>query len=216
MAIIKSAVDEKRLKTKEYKLPLVIPIVIYTGKQKWNANKYIEESQEKLEGVKNNLANYNLVDVNNFTEKELIEDETLITKLMLIEKSEDTKETVECIEKIIPKIREEQKELMIRMLGIIFEEKIGKEKTKELINKLKGEDKQMLAVIEMIRKENQMYIDIGKKQGRIEGKKSGKIEGKKEGIMQVVKTMLSKNMPIKLISEITEVPEKEIEKMKNS
>jgi len=92
MAIIKSAVDEKKLNTKEYKIPLVIPIVIYTGKQKWNANKYIEESQEKLEGVKSNLSNYNLVDVNNFTEKELIEDETLISKLMLLEKSGNTKE----------------------------------------------------------------------------------------------------------------------------
>ena len=49
--------------------------------------------------MKSNLSNYNLVDANNFTEKELIEDETLISKLMLLEKSGNTKETLEYIEK---------------------------------------------------------------------------------------------------------------------
>ena len=36
----------------------------------------------------------------------------------------------------------------------------------------------MLAVVDMIRRENQMYIDMGRKEGRKEGKKEGKIEGK--------------------------------------
>ena len=205
MAIIKSVVDEKKLNTKEYKIPLVIPIVIYTGKQKWNANKYIEESQEKLEGVKSNLSNYNLVDVNKFTEKELIEDETLISKLMLLEKSGNTKETLEYIEKIISKIKEQEKEVMTRIIGIIFEKKIGKEKANELIKKLKGEDEEMLAVIEMIRKENQMYIDIGIKRGIKKGEKEKQIN--------IIKNMLAEGLPISLISKITKSDEKEIEKI---
>ena len=125
--------------------------------------------------MKSNLSNYNLVDVNKFTEKELIEDETLISKLMLLEKSGNTKETLEYIEKIIPKIKEQEKEVMTRIIGIIFEKKIGKEKANELIKKLKGEDEEMLAVIEMIRKENQMYIDIGVKKARKEAKKKNKL-----------------------------------------
>lgn len=35
------------------------------------------------------------------------------------------------IEKIIPKIKEEEKDLMSRMITMIFEEKIGKEKSKK-------------------------------------------------------------------------------------
>lgn len=85
-AIIKSALDIKKLKNKSYKLPLVIPIVLYIGKQRWNANKYLEESKEELEVVKNNLPYYNIVDVNDFTNKDLIEDNALISKMMLIEK----------------------------------------------------------------------------------------------------------------------------------
>ncbi len=154
--------------------------------------------------MKSNLSNYNLVDVNKFTEKELIEDETLISKLMLLEKSGNTKETLEYIEKIIPKIKEQEKEVMTRIIGIIFEKKIGKEKANELIKKLKGEDEEMLAVIEMIRKENQMYIDIGVKKARKEAKKEKQI---------IVKNMLNEKIPISLISKITKLDEKEIEKI---
>jgi len=47
---------------------------------------------------------------------------------MLLEKSGNTKETLEYIEKIISKIKEQEKEVMTRIIGIIFEKKIGKEK----------------------------------------------------------------------------------------
>ena len=50
--IMKSAIDIRKVKNKEYKLPLVIPIVLYTGKKKWDAKRYLEESQETLDGVK--------------------------------------------------------------------------------------------------------------------------------------------------------------------
>ena len=89
---------------------------------------------------------------------------------------------------------------MIRILGIIFEEKIGKEKANELIKKLKGEDKEMLPVIEMIRKENQMYISIGEKKNQ----------------KATIKNMLAEGLPISLISKIVKLDEKEIEKINNS
>ena len=48
--LIRSEIDYKKLGTKEYKIPAVIAIVLYTGKKKWDVKKYIEEVQEKLEG----------------------------------------------------------------------------------------------------------------------------------------------------------------------
>lgn len=87
LAIIKSAVNPKSIKNKSCKIPLVIPIVLYTGKRKWNANEYLEQCQETLAGINIKMGNYNLVDINNFTEKELLEDDTFITKMMLIEKA---------------------------------------------------------------------------------------------------------------------------------
>ena len=126
--------------------------------------------------------------------------------MMLLEKSESREETIEMLEKIIPGIKEDDEELLKRIISILFGEKIGEEKTKELIEKINGGDEKMLAVVEMIRNENQMYINIGRKEGRIEGKKKNCIE--------IAQKLLKLKMPIAQISEVTDLSEKEIEKIK--
>ena len=211
--IMKSAIDIRKVKNKEYKLPLVIPIVLYTGKKKWDAKRYLEESQEKLDGVKIKAGNYNLVDINDFTKEELLQEKTLISKMMLLEKSESTEESIEMLEKIIPNTKEEDKKLLKRVISILFGEKIGEEKTKELIEKIDGGEGKMLALVDMIRNENKMYINMGRKEGRKEAREEGKIKLKQQ-CLEIAKNLLKINMPISQISEVTKLPEEEIEKIK--
>ena len=64
----------------------------------------------------------------------------------------------------------------------------------------------MLALVDMIRNENKMYINMGKKEGREEGRKNRNIE--------IAQKLLKIKMPISQISEVTELTEKEIEKLK--
>ncbi len=218
VAIIRSAVDKSKIKNKSYKIPLVMPIVLYTGKQKWNANKYLEKSQEKIQCLNIKIGNYSLVDINNYTEKELLEDNTFISKMMLIEKSKNTEEIAETLEKIISKTQKEDKELLKRIIEIFLEEKIGIQKSTELIRKLESESDSMLAIVDMIRKENQMYIDMGrkegKKEGKREGKKVGRIEGKKDTLREIAIKMLKKNLTEKEITEITGISKKELNNLK--
>ena len=224
VAIIRSAIDKSKIKNKSYKIPLVMPIVLYTGKQKWNANKYLEKSQEKIQGLNIKIGNYSLVDINNYTEKELLEDNTFISKMMLIEKSKNTEEIAKTLEKIINKTQKEDKELLKSIIEIFLEEKIGIQKSTELIRKLESESDSMLAIVDMIRKENQMYIDMGRKEGKKEGKKLGKIEGKREGektgkmqkLKEIVLNMIEENLSNEIIMKVTGISPKEIEKIKNS
>ena len=60
--------------------------MLYTGNRKWNAAEYLQKSQETLGNIKEDVGKYNLIDVNNLTEKELLEDDTFITKMLLNEK----------------------------------------------------------------------------------------------------------------------------------
>ena len=205
MAIMRSAVEIKKLKTKEYKLPLVVPIVLYTGKQKWNSKQYIEESQEKLYDVKIRVGNYNLVDINDYTKEELLKSKTITAKIMLLEKSKSTEETIKMLEEVIPNIKEEYKELLKRVISMLLEEKIGKEKAEELINKINGGEEEMLALLDMVRNENQMYINIGKEEERKNSEKKCR---------EIVKNLLKLKMPISQISEVTKLTEEEIEKLK--
>ena len=185
-----------------------MPIVLYTGKQKWNANRNLER---KLEGtdIKVQIGYYELVENNTKTEEELLKSETFIEKMMLIEKAKNTEDIVKKLEKIIEKTKEEDKETLKNIIAIIFEEKIGTEKTDELIKKIENGGKEMSAVIDMIRKENQMYINIGKREGKIQGKK----EGKKEGIIEIAKKLLKRNTSKEEIAEITGLKINEIEKL---
>lgn len=65
--------------------------------------------------------------------------------------------------------------------------------------------------IEKGRKEG---IEEGIKEGKEQGIKEGKTEGKKQKSLEIAKKLLQKNMDIKTIAEITEIPEAEIKKLK--
>ena len=144
----------------------------------------------------------------------LLEDDTFITKMLLIEKSKNTEETVETLEKVIERTKEEDKDILIRIIKIVFKEKLGDDEVERLVNKIEeGREKEVLAVVDMIRRENQMYIDMGRKEGKKEGKIEGKIEGIKEKSIEIAKKLLSKNTSKKEISEITGLDETEIDRI---
>ena len=128
---------------------------------------------------------------------------------MLIEKSMNTENTMVLLEKIIKKVKTEDKDTLKRIITIVLSEKIGITKAKELINKMEGDEDNMLAVVDMIRKENQMYIEIGKK----EGKKEGKLEGKLEEKLKIATNMLKAKFNIETIHKITGINKEELEKM---
>lgn len=158
--IMRSAIDITKIKTKDYKMPLVIPIVLYTGKQKWKAGEVLRNSQEIWEeGITPELSKFNLVDINNLEKEKLLAEESLVSKILVLEKTKNSKEMTEVIKEIMPKIKEEQKDLMKRMISLILIRKIGKDRVNEILEKEKGGERDMLAVLDMIDKENEMYIN---------------------------------------------------------
>ena len=62
----------------------------------------------------------------------------------------------------------------------------------------------MLAVVEMIRRENQMYINIGRKEGRKE---------LKNNLYKIAQKLLTRNTSKEDIAEITGLSKEEIEKI---
>ena len=87
IAIIKSAIDYKKFGQKDYKIPKVISIVLYTGKRKWNAKNYINEIQERFEEFEESeFSKYNVIDINNIPEERLLKEYNYLSKIMLLEK----------------------------------------------------------------------------------------------------------------------------------
>ena len=216
--ITKSAVNVNKLKLKEYKIPIVIPIVLYTGRKKWNAKEYIKDAQESFKQYNGEeLGRYKLVDVNNFTEEELLKEKTFLSKAMLIERKSDDENIVNYLERTVNvllnnnEFTQEQRNFLIVMLDIILRRKINNDEiTNKLIKKLKKrEEKEMLAILDAIDEENERILQKGIK----EGKKEGMKEGIRKTKISNAKKMKNANLDITLIIEITGLSKEEIEKL---
>ena len=83
---MRSNVELKKVKNKNYEYALVISIVLYTGMRKWTSKTNIREMQPKTKAHNaskktkyldtndyDDLGNYKIVDINNYTKKELLE-----------------------------------------------------------------------------------------------------------------------------------------------
>ena len=209
LEIISSVLVDKKYIDRNYKFPEIIAIVLYTGNRKWNANLDLRSSQykwKKYEGGQE-LSKYNIVDINQIKDKELLEENSIISKVMLIEKSKTEDDLWNNLNKIYKKIKQEndlyskeEKIFLNKIVNVLTVNKIGKDKAENILKNFNfGGDVQMLAAIELIQKTNRELIQTGRKEGKIE----------------VIKNMLKENLSISLISKITGLTEEEIKKYKN-
>ncbi len=227
IAIMEMAMKNKKTMKKEEKLPLVIPIVIYTGTEKWDVAQHIKDCQEQLESLDNmDLGSYVILDSNEYTKQELQEDKLFILKMMALEKTKNPDELYDNLEEITQKkIEKINRDILIRVIKYIYNETLGEEKTKDIIGKLERVgDKEM--IIEVIKKDREQQWLKGKQVGRQEGErigeKRGEIRGEKRGeklgitkaITQMVKEMINNNFSDEQIMKITKIDSKKLAKLK--
>ena len=174
----------------------VISIVLYTGVGKWKVSQSIVDVQERF-GYKiratedySGIGEYNLLDINRLTKEELLEDDTLLSKAMLLEKARKEEDVIETLEKIIPKIKENERGEMIAIIRYILIKDLGKEKAKEYIKKLEGGIEMGVFVNELRKNREKELRKIRK-------------EGRKEGRIETAENMLKEKFDINVIERIT-------------
>ena len=215
--IIRDVIKKNKNKNK-YKIPKIIAIVIYSGKAKWKAIKDIKEKEEKYKNIEQDLGKYYLYDGREKTKEELIKSKNIILQMLLIERSKNKEELGENLEEIIPYVENENKGIIKNIIQMVYREKLGEEKTEEILKNMK-EAENMLAVVEMMRKEAEK--DRREKEAEkdrrdlIRARKEGQAIGLKDGIIKVVKRLLKLNYDTNSIKEITGLKEEEIEKLRN-
>ena len=203
IAIMEMAMKNKKIIKKNEKLPLVIPIVIYTGTGKWNVAKYIKDCQEQLEGLDNmDLGSYVIIDSNEYTKQELLEDKLFILNMMALEKTKNPDELYDNLEEITQKeIEKINRDILIRVIKYIYNETLGEKRVKNITRKLERlGDKEM--IIEVIKKDRKMQFQKGERLGI------------SKTITQIVKEMLQKQMSDKDIMDIVKIDQKKLEKLK--
>ena len=130
---------EKRVES----YPVIVPILIYTGKQKSRSLKEEKENYGKegiFEGNNPNFE-YNFVDMNKFSKQILLEKGSMLSYVMFLEKSEGMEELPRNLESIIEttKNKRELLELFSIIQGIsnhTLSEKIKKELLRKIERKM--------------------------------------------------------------------------------
>lgn len=115
----------KRNKKYEY-APVICPIVLYTGYKRWDAPTTIKQKETSprifppLE-----YPTYNLIDINDYTKEELLNENSTISKVLLFEKVK-TKEEIEEVLKILSKKELTEEERRCINLILTYSNKINK------------------------------------------------------------------------------------------
>lgn len=189
--------------------PIVVPIVIYTGSQKWKMPKNFKEKQignYVFERYKIDLE-YNFIDINKIAKQTLLEKDTMFGYSMMIEKAKDCEELTQNLFRIIKntnhkKHLEEIRDIIVYLLNNVLGRKAQQELLEEIERKV-GE-KGMSELIERLRRENM------EKQ-----RKKGRSEGKSEERKEIAENMLNLKLDEKIILEATRLKKEELEEIKN-
>ena len=199
MAIIKSAITKEKMKSSKERFPVVVPIVLYTGREKWKVPITLEERQ--YESKSQNLQfKYNLVDGGKISKEELMREESILSKAILLEKLDNPEEILETLRKITTKDLDLDEKYFINLiLKYLLPEKLNKNETKEILENLKGKE------------DGTMFIDILRKY--FDDKEEKAVN---EGIKKVVKEMLRKNIDEKTVIEVTKITDQELKEIKSA
>lgn len=188
-------VDTLNRNTKEEIYPTIYPIVLYTGEKKWNVEDTIKEKDPYQYGTKPlNYPRYNLVDINNYTKEEFIQENTAMSKALLFEKVKPG-EMVDVL-KLISKKDLCRAEINCIKMIFLYSNKI---------RNLLSSDNEYYEIIMKGRVEDMRFEEKFFKAINLEVKKT---------IKQMVKAMIEKNISDSDIMEITQINPKELEKLK--
>ncbi len=183
--IMRSAMNQEKAKSSKYKCPEVVLIVLYTGNEKWNAEKEYKKisDNEFYYGTAVTNSIYNLVDIHDYKIEELVNGESMVEKAMAIEKCKTEEELIETLEGVIGATKEEKdKEKIRRIIQYILRPIIGQEETQILLNKLKKEENTMAGMLMTnLMEERRKLIEESEKRGEKRGEERGEKRGIKLG-----------------------------------
>ena len=216
--IMQEWVKSKKMK-RQTKYPIVVPIIIYTGIEKWRIPKNFKDvqlSNQVFGDFKIDLY-YNLIEINKLSKKYLIDQQSLFGYGMVIEKSKNKAELQENLELIVKNAKSKEKLMEIsNIIEYLFYDMIeesAKEMLIEKINlKIRKEEKDMSSLYERLLAETCEMIKEGKNEGIEEGKKIMREIMKEEA----TQSLLKNNVDEEIILKSMKITKKELEEIKKN
>lgn len=197
---------------KEKIFPVVVPIVIYTGVEKWKAKTDFAKRQYQSQNYEEYLIHlqYNLIAIQDYTNEELLEQKSLLSAAMILEKCKTAEELEKQSYKIVGVISEEKEKLKEIIMNFVAKN-IGKEKALKILEKIdKKEETGMSPLTKMLAEMQVKAENEGMQRGMEKGETSGKLKAR----MEMAKNMLEAGETEEKIILYTGISKNKIEKIK--
>jgi predicted transposase/invertase (TIGR01784 family) len=204
---------EKERKRKNFRLPPIVPAVLYNGKRGWTACRSFRDYQSGQEHFPGNLLDftYILFDVVRYSEEDLHRAANMVSSVFYLDQTVDPSELVDRLKKLAGVMKEmdpEQFRQIIVWLRNVIKRKLPKPLQNEIDRVLDEtellEVEKMITNIERTLDEMQKAAEArGMEKGRMKGKVEGKLEGKLEGKVETARAALMEGLNVEIVSKIT-------------
>ena len=179
---------------KEFKLPAILPVVIYNGKEKWTAAKTLGEQINKKDLLKDYSIDfkYPVIEINNFKKESLYEAQTLISAFFALDQNMNWTEFLTRlieISKIYKDLTEEKKNILKHWLKVTIDTSEYKE-IEETIEVLFDEEevlKMTSNLSKILEKEFEDREMKGEIKGELRGELRGELKAKEENALNFLK-----------------------------
>ncbi len=201
---------------KDFKLPPVVPIVLYNGIANWNvARSFSEYTQATWVCDRYTIDfEYFFLDLKEKKKELLTSTNTLIDNIFILDRARSTEELKGAIEIVMRRLKALNEDEQIDLVDWIRDVLMKKAKDKKLVDEAclvmkKGDVRHMTYAIERIfDEENAKALKKGIEQGIEKG-----IEQEK---LKVIHNLLMLNMPTDQIAKVVELSRAEIEQIKET
>ncbi|MEG0502591.1 MAG: Rpn family recombination-promoting nuclease/putative transposase, partial [Cellulosilyticaceae bacterium] len=165
--------EREEVKRKDFKLPAVVPIVLYNGESGWTATTQFKEKVQRADLFGDYVIDfkYILINVNAYSKEDLIAIQNTVAAVFLLDQKIDTIEFVERAAIVATEFNELTEEHRLKLkdwLDHIIEEPI-RQKVLNLLDANKEEVDRMTAnITKTLQEEKNQAREMGKLEGKLE------------------------------------------------
>jgi predicted transposase/invertase (TIGR01784 family) len=217
-------VDPKIARRKSWRLPVIIPLVLYNGKGAWTACRSFKQTLAGWEQFDEYVVDfkYILIDVLRYPPESLVKLANLIGSVFFLDRQSDFNECMrrmETIKKVVLSFDDQR----LLIFGPWFKEiairHFPKKQQKKLLKELDTTKPEGVRIMITHLEQNfKRYFNEAEKKGEIKGKIEGIREGEKRGVIkekiETAQAMLRMKLDVNVIAAATRLPLDEIEKLK--
>ncbi len=205
-------IPQKEAERKSFRLPTIIPIVLYNGQAKWTVPLNFKETLNSYELFKDHVLDfqYILINVHTYDEEKLLKLSGVMGAVFLLDQAKNLEEIIGYLKKLVETIKKMEPEefgLFATWAENILTRDISSEKKDEIIGILKKtrieEVEEMISNVERVLKKSWE-----------EAEKQGLEKGMEKRNIEIARQMLSDGEEIAKIIRYTGLSKEDIEKLK--